>query len=210
VGARARIERLVTRAMVVKLDHVDGQTPPDPDELEGLKPKHITTQAELNAFEQLNILMGQKWALKNYMKQSLLTEGFVRDLHRRMFDRTWKWAGTFRRTDKSIGVPWEQISHRLDQLLKNTDYQIAETVFGPDELAARFHRDLVWIHPFPNGNGRHARMMADLLIISLGKERFTWGSADLVSAGEARTNYLNALRAGDKGDFGPLIKFARS
>jgi Fic-DOC domain mobile mystery protein B len=194
----------------LKLDHVDGQTPPDPDELAGLKPKHITTQAELNAFEQLNIVAGQRWALRSYKKQPILSEGFVRDLHKRMFDKTWKWAGGFRKSDKSIGVAWEQVSIRLDQLLKNTVYQIEVQAFAPDELAARFHRDLVWIHPFPNGNGRHARLMADLVVMSLGGERFTWGSADLVSAGDARTNYLQALRAADKGNHALLIQFARS
>jgi Fic-DOC domain mobile mystery protein B len=196
--------------VVVKLVHVAGQTPPDPDELHGLKPKHITTQDELNQFEHLNIVAGQRWAMKQYAKRDLLHEGFVRDLHKKMFDKTWKWAGNFRSSDKNIGTPWEHIGTRLDQLLKNAEFQVQAKTFAPDELAVRFHRDLVWIHPFPNGNGRHARLMADLLVMSLGGERFTWGSADLVVKTDARDAYLHALRAADKGDFGPLIAFSRA
>jgi len=98
---------------------------------------------------------------------------------------------------------------RLNQLLKNTEYQVQVHAFAPDELAARFHRDLVWIHPFPNGNGRHARMMADLLIMLMGGERFTWGSADLAAQGQVRVSYLQALKAADAGDYASLIAFAR-
>jgi Fic-DOC domain mobile mystery protein B len=197
---------------VVTADIKPGQTPPDPDELAGLIPEHITTQGQLNEWEQANILRGQAWGLRQVKKGvRLLDEGFVRELHRRMFDKTWHWAGTFRHTDKSIGIPWEHVAQRLHQLLGNYDAQIEFHAFPADELAIRFHRDLVWIHPFPNGNGRHARLMADLLILRLGGERFKWGAkANLASAGAARDEYIAALKEADKGNFAPLIQFARS
>lgn len=189
-----------------------GQTPPDPDELAGLIPEHITTQAQLNEWEQANILRGQAWGLRQVKRGSkLLEEAFVRELHRRMFDQTWSWAGTFRHTDKSIGLPWEHIAQKLHQTLANYEAQVEFKAFSPDELALRFHRDLVWIHPFPNGNGRHARLMADLLILQLGGERFKWGAkANLASAGASRDEYIAALKEADKGQFARLLQFARS
>lgn len=202
-------ERVSPRAVVTP-DIKPGQTPPDPDELAGLIAEHITTQQQLNEWEQGNILRGQKWGLQQVKKNvKLLDETFLRELHRRMFDKTWEWAGKFRDTDKSIGIPWEHISTRVHQLLGNYEAQIEYQAFSANELAVRFHRDLVWIHPFPNGNGRHARLMADLLIVSLGGKRFTWqASADLVSAGVARDEYIAALKEADKGQFARLLEFA--
>ena len=187
-----------------------GQTPLDPDELAGLIPQHITTQQQLNEWEQANILRGQKWGLQQVKKDILLLEeGLLRELHRRMFDKTWAWAGKFRHSDKSIGVAWEQIATRLHQMLENYEAQIEFQAFPADELAIRFHRDLVWIHPFPNGNGRHARLIADMLILRLGGNRFTWGSATDLAAGEARAEYIAALKEADQGKFAQLIEFAR-
>jgi Fic-DOC domain mobile mystery protein B len=196
--------------VAVKLDEHDGQTPHDPDERAGLKPDHLTTMAELNDWEQENILRAVQW-VKKVRSPDVLSEGFCRTLHRKMFDQTWDWAGTFRRTDKNIGCDWTQIGMRLEQVLGNTRWWVNNATFGTDEIAARFHRDLVWVHPFPNGNGRHARMMADALLNRMGQRQFTWGSAgNLVAVIEARTRYLAALRVADHGDYGPLLAFARS
>lgn len=191
--------------------YAPGQTPIDPDEAAGLLPKHVITQAELNAWEQVNIYNGQQWALRSIKKRPVLEEGFVRELHKRMFNKTWSWAGTFRNTDKTIGEPWEQVGPLLNQLLGNVQWQVDHQAASPDETAVRFHRDLVWIHPFPNGNGRHARMMSDLLAIQLGRERFTWGgNSNLGNPGETRAQYIAALKAADAGDYGVLMHFARS
>lgn len=190
--------------------YVAGQTPLDPDEAGGLKPQHITTQAQLNEWEQHNILQGQRWGFRAAKKRKVLEEAFVRELHRRMFNNTWMWAGTFRNSDKSIGRPWEQIGQSLNQLLGNVDWQISNEAAAPDEIAVRFHRDLVWIHPFPNGNGRHARLLTDILIEQLGRKRFSWGAnADLIADGAPRARYIEALRAADQGNYAPLIEFAR-
>jgi Fic-DOC domain mobile mystery protein B len=196
------------------LSYPQGATPLDPDEAAGLLPTHITTQADLNAWEETNILEGERWAARQ-TKRDPLTEGFVRDLHSKMFSHTWRWAGTFRSSNKNIGVDWAQVATRLRNLLDNTRHQIDHTpVAGNsaecDALAIHFHHQLVWIHPFPNGNGRHARLMADTLAIRLGQARFTWGSASLGSTGNARARYLQALRAADEGSMDALIVFARS
>ena len=191
--------------------HAPGATPLDPDEAAGLVPPHITTQGDLNAWEQINIAQGDRWGVRQ-RKRELLDEGFIRDLHRQMFNRTWWWAGTFRKTNKNIGVDSTQVAVKLRNLLDNTKYQIEHRVFDADEIAVRFHHQLVWIHAFPNGNGRHARLMADLLAMRLGRPRLTWGSGKLASAsvGELRDQYLAALRTADLGQLTDLIAFARS
>jgi Fic-DOC domain mobile mystery protein B len=195
----------------MQFQYAPGATPLDPDEAEGLVPTHITNQFDLNAWEQANILLGDRWAARQ-KKRDLLSEGFVRDLHRHMFDKTWQWAGTFRQSNKNIGVDWQQVSVKLRDLLDNTRYQIENEVFDKDEVAVRFHHQLVWIHAFANGNGRHARLMADLLAMRLGRPRLTWGgkSDALISGGAIRESYLKALRAADQAQIGDLIAFARS
>ena len=186
-----------------------GATPLDPDEAQGLLPTHITTQGELNVWEQTNILQGELWAAR-HSKRELLDEAFIRELHRRMFDQTWRWAGTFRSSDKNIGVDWLQIAMQLRNLLDNTRYQVEHQVFSADELAVRFHHQLVVIHPFPNGNGRHARLMADLLVQRLGMPRFSWGSESLIGTSGVRSAYLEALRAADRHKIELLLAFART
>jgi Fic-DOC domain mobile mystery protein B len=195
----------------MEFQYAPGATPLDPDEAEGLVPLHITTQADLNAWEQANIALGDRWAARQ-KKRELLDEGFVRDLHRQMFDKTWQWAGTFRQSNKNIGVDWTQVAVKLRDLLNNTRYQIENHVFKEDEVAVRFHHQLVLVHAFPNGNGRHARLMADLLITRLGQPRLTWGgtSASRISVATIREKYLAALRAADQGQIEGLLAFARS
>lgn len=187
----------------------NGATPLDPDEAAGLLPSHISLQADLNDWEKTNISQGEEWASRQ-KKRDLLQEGFVRDLHRKMFDRTWQWAGTFRQSNKNIGVDWTQISVKLRVLLDNTRYWIDHNVYEIDEAVVRFHHQLVWIHPFPNGNGRHARMMADHLMVRLGRPRLSWGSSSIDTISSTRARYLEALRAADQFDYKYLIKFARS
>jgi Fic-DOC domain mobile mystery protein B len=188
----------------------DGQTPLDPNEKAGLIPGHIDTQGALNDWEQENILQATKW-LRRARVPEVLTEGFCRDLHRKMFDKTWRWAGTFRTSDKNIGCDWTLVSVKLNHLLGDASYWIENKTFSPDETATRFHHALVWIHPFPNGNGRHSRMMADALLKQLGQPAFNWGDgADRLGANEVRAQYLAALRAADKNDFTALLAFVRS
>ena len=194
----------------MRLEYPTGATPLDPDEAAALLPTHIITQAQLNAWEQANIIEAERWAARQ-KKQDLLDERFVRELHRRMFDKTWRWAGSFRNSNKNIGVDWPQISMQLRNLLEDVRYQLAHEVFPPDELAIRFHHRLVAIHPFPNGNGRHARLITDLFAQRLGRPRFSWGGGvPSVDDGDVRRRYIDALRAADRHDIKLLLEFARS
>ena len=195
--------------MVMQFEYAPGATPIDPDEALGLIPIHIRTQAELNAWEELNIVEGADWISRQKVIQGL-NEGLVRELHSRMFNQTWQWAGTFRKSAKSIGIDWTQIAVALKNLLDNTTYQIENKVIPIDEIVVHFHHQLVLIHAFPNGNGRHARLIADALIVSLGGKRFSWGgNTSIATPGTTRQNYLSALRAADNGDIAPLMLFAR-
>jgi Fic-DOC domain mobile mystery protein B len=192
------------------LDPDDGApTPLTPDDREGLVPTHITLRSELNEFEQRGVLAADVWAF-GARRRRLLDKGFIRRLHRRMFGMTWRWAGQYRTTGKNIGVEAWQVPTELRKLLDDARYWIEHKTYTSDEIAVRFHHRLVQIHPFPNGNGRLSRLMADLLITEHRGERFSWGRARLVDAGDARTRYITALRAADAGDLAPLIAFARS
>lgn len=189
------------------ISHDDAATPLDPDEADGLRLPYIATRAELNAAEQANIIKAYEWVTAR--RREVLDERFLRELHRRMFGDVWTWAGTYRRSDKTVGIDWSRIAEELALLIADTAYWIEHGVFSPDEIAARFHHRLTWIHCFPNGNGRHARLATDLLLRQLGRPAFSWGSTNLASADDARRRYVDALRAADRHDFGPLLGVAR-
>jgi Fic-DOC domain mobile mystery protein B len=186
----------------------DGNTSLDGDEKEGLIPSYITLRSELNEAEQANILEAEDWASRR--KRDVLAATFLDNLHKRMFGRVWKWAGKHRRTGKNIGVDPHRIDAELRQLIDDCRYWVENRTYTPDEIAARFHHRLVWIHCYPNGNGRHARLAADLLLKSMGAERFSWGAAGLTDVGETRKKYIAALRAADDHDMKPLLEFVRS
>ena len=189
----------------------DGNTPLSPEEQADLMP-NLATKEELNEWERQNILEAYTWALepKRISRQDPLTEPYVRELHLRMFDQTWKWAGMYRTTEKNIGIPHYQIRDSLAALLGDVRYWLEYRTLVPDEIAIRFHHRLVFIHPFANGNGRHARLMADVLAQRQNRPIFTWGGADVAQAGDFRRSYLEALRAADKNDMRPLMAFART
>lgn len=192
--------------MALTPDAPPGATPLDPDEITGLIPSGIATQEQLNLWESENILAAETWAA-GLRRLDVLDEGFVRELHRRMFGHTWRWAGRFRRTEKNIGIAPEQIAPAIRNLLEDTRVQVEAKAYPLAEIAARFHHRLTRIHPFANGNGRHARMLTDLLMRQLGMRPFGWGRGDLVHVGEVRTAYIAALRAADAGEFEPLLEF---
>lgn len=189
-----------------ELTYAPGATPLDPDERAALIPGHIATQGELNEWELQNIIEGRQWADRS-READILSADFMRKLHRHMLGKTWRWAGAFRTTEKNIGVAPEQIAFQLHNLGDDVRYQLEHGTVPLRELAARFHHRLVWIHPFVNGNGRFARLMTDLLLEGRGDKPFSWGSGDLVAAGEIRDRYIVALRAADARDYGPLLKF---
>lgn len=189
-----------------------GQTPLEEEEKEGLKIKTITSQGELDEFEQLNIEKAIEWTIHSNLKpEKILTEKFVKDLHKRMYGDVWKWAGEFRRTEKNIGIPWIQIAVELKNLLDDTKYWIENKTYSPEEIAIRFKHRIVSIHCFPNGNGRHSRIMADIIMESIfKKENFTWHQSNMVRADETRKKYINSLMEADNGNIIPLIEFAKN
>lgn len=190
------------------VDYPDGATPLGPDDLDGLKFKHVTTRGELDQLEQAGITEGLKW-LDKQKNPDVLSEAFVLELHKRLFGRVWKWAGTFRRTEKNIGVDPIQVAIQLRQLLGDARYWVEHDTYSPKELAARFHHKLVFIHPFPNGNGRHARIMVDAVLTKLLDEpAIDWaGGYRLEAMNERRDQYIAALRAADGHDISALLKF---
>jgi Fic-DOC domain mobile mystery protein B len=189
-------------------EQIDGQTPLTEEELEQLIPAYITLRHELNEAEQSNILEAEEWVFTR--KRDVLSEKFLDNLHKRMFGRVWRWAGKHRQSNKTIGIDAYRIPTELRQRLDDCQHWIDNSTYEPDEIAARFHHRLVLIHPYPNGNGRHARLATDLLLVSLGRPRFTWGRVNLVDVSKTRTTYIEALRAANNHDIGLLLEFVRT
>ncbi len=198
--------------MGLDLEYEEGQTPLSEEEKEGLLISSITTHGDLDEHEQLNIEEAIKWLLnKKIKKDKILTESFIKMVHKKMFNNVWSWAGEFRKSEKNIGVRWINIGVDLKTLLDDTNYWIENKTYAPDEIAIRFKHRLVNIHCFPNGNGRHSRIMADIIIESVfGEKIFSWNQSNMVKADDTRKEYIRSIREGDKGDIKPLIKFARN
>ena len=198
--------------MGLDFDSIDGQTPIEEEEKEGLLIPTIATRGELDEFEQQNIEQAVQWTLGRAFKPELIfTEEFIRTVHKRMYADVWAWAGEFRKTNKNIGVDIWQIPSNLKYLLDDAQYWYKNNTYPPDEMAVRFKHRLVSIHCFPNGNGRHSRLMADIIIEKLYKQPvFSWGAAKLSSEGDSRKAYLKAVKIADQGDYSLLLAFARS
>jgi Fic-DOC domain mobile mystery protein B len=190
----------------------EGATPLDPDESEGLIPGHIVNRGELNEAEEANIARGYAWALRVVRTRAVLNDGFAYELHRRMFDDVWEWAGTTRRTNKNIGIDKFEIRVAVRDLMADAVMWHDGAVFPVEETAVRLHHRLVAIHPFPNGNGRHARLMSDLFLLRERIRPLPWGRGrgSLLETGELRSEYISALREADGGNLAPLLTFSRT
>ena len=194
----------------MSMDYADGAIPLEYDEMEGLLLTHVTTRAELDRWEMDNINQAYLWA-DQLKHRNILNADFICILHKKMFGNVWKWAGQFRKSDKNIGIPWVEIAVELKLLCDDANAWVELDTYSPDEFAARFHHRLVYIHPFANGNGRHARLMADLILEKFFKAvPFTWGNANLTKQGAVRKAYICALKAADNHDYSLLLKFVRS
>jgi Fic-DOC domain mobile mystery protein B len=194
--------------VTIKLEYPEGATPLDPNELGGLRYKHITTQCELDELEQANITSGLRW-LARTRRRHILSDDFAIELHRRLFGDVWSWAGTFRTTGKNVGVDPIQIGIQLRGLMDDARYWAEHKTYSPREAAVRLHHRLTFIHPFSNGNGRHARIMADTVLDKVyGTEPIDWtAGSDLQKLGERRTTYIAALKSADDHDIRPLLAF---
>lgn len=189
----------------------DGQTPLDPDEAVGLKLAFVSTRQDLNAAEANNIARGLKWAeaqLRHGVQ--VASEGFLSSLHAKLFGQVWEWAGTYRTTERNIGIDPLQIRVALRQLFDDVGAWTEFATYSVEEQAGRLHHRLTSIHPFPNGNGRTSRAMADLFLASRGAQPFSWGANSGWAANEVRARYLAAIRAADARDLAPLLQFVRS
>lgn len=198
--------------MGLDIAYLDGQTPLDEEEKEGLLIATIATRGELDEFEQQNIEQALLWTLgRSFKPHTIFTEEFIRMVHKRMYADVWAWAGEFRKTNKNIGVDKWQINTELRYLLDDVRYWHEYNIYPPDEMAVRFKHRIVSIHCFANGNGRHSRLMADIIIEKIYKQPvFTWGAANLSNQSDVRAAYLRAVKAADKGDYSLLLVFARS
>lgn len=192
------------------IEYEDGATPLDYDELNGLLPTHITTRSELDFLEMENINQAILWS-DNLKTTDILNIEFICTLHKKMFSNVWKWAGTFRNSQKNIGIPHSQIQVELQTLCDDAHAWIEYNTYAPDEFAARFHHRIVFIHPFSNGNGRHARLMADLILEKIFDTNvFSWGGNGLANHNKTRKGYIKALKLADEHDYSLLLKFVRS
>lgn len=198
--------------MGLDLNYIEGQTPLDEEEMDGLLIPTISVREELDQFEQQNIEEAIFWTLTRKFKTTeILSEKFVREVHKKMFCNIWKWSGEFRKTNKNIGTEYWKISTELKKLMDDTLFWINHTTFSSDEIVLRFKHRLVSIHCFPNGNGRHSRLMADILIENaFGLPHYSWGANNLSKEGEVREKYLQAVKLADKQDYSLLLAFARS
>lgn len=189
-------------------DDDEANTPLEPEEREDLIPTHITIRAELNEVEQAGIADADRWAFSR--KRDVLDVRFLSTLHKRMLGDVWRWAGSYRKTPRNIGIDAYRIPIEVQALIDDVKYWVDHETYVPDEIAVRFHHRLVAIHPFPNGNGRHARLATDLLAVQLGRPRFEWGRGNLVDGTELRKKYVATLQAADNHDITDLLAFARS
>jgi len=197
--------------MGLSIQYIDGQTPLSEEEKDGILVKSITTRREIDELEQLNIEKAIEWILsRKFKKELILTEEFIKTVHIKMFGDVWAWAGKFRISEKNIGVDWIKIGVELRVLLADTTFWIDNKTYSPDEIAIRFKHRLVKIHCFPNGNGRHSRVMADIIIeFVFGKEVFNWNNSNMVKPDRVREEYINSIRLADNDDIKGLLDFAR-
>jgi len=198
--------------MGLDLGYIDGQTPIDEDEKEGLLIETITTKGELDEFEQQNIEEALQWVIgKKFKAKDVFTEKFICNLHKRMYNNVWAWAGNFRKTNKNIITQYFQIPMSLKVLCDDALYWFENQTYPAEEIAIRFKHRIVSVHCFPNGNGRHSRLMGDIIIEKLfGQKPFPWGAANLSKANDTRSAYLKAVKQADQGNYQPLLDFARS
>ena len=189
------------------IDYPPGATPLDRNELDGVKFRHVTTREELDELEQANIQSGLRWLARS--RGDVLTVRFAVALHKRLFGDVWDWAGRFRKTGINNGVDPVHISVGLRRLMGDVRYWADHGVYDPIECAARLRQRIAFIHPFPKGNGRHARIMADIVLRRVFcAAPIDWaGGHDLQRMNDRRTAYIAALKAADAGDIAPLLAF---
>ncbi len=190
-------------------DQPEGATPLD--EISGLLRSEITTRSQLDGAEALNILNAEDWIERGRLG-GVFTMGFYEQLHRRMFDEVWEWAGQLRSVTgarPNIGVSPERVPMELGRVAM--EYNREWEKYHEDSLlpfVAKYHHALVLVHPFDNGNGRWSRLACDVIVKRLAKETpITWATDTLNVQSDERTRYIAALRSADEHDYQPLIDY---
>jgi Fic-DOC domain mobile mystery protein B len=145
----------------------------------------------------------------------MLSIDYLQELHRQMLGEVWQWAGEIRANDlqNAFASPVPDIRPQLAMLyLDATEHWLQDDRMTPDEFTVRVHHRVVKVHPFRNGNGRHSRLLADLVLEKHFRlAPFTWGgNAGLGNTDPNRETYLEGLKAADKGDYEPLMKLCRA
>ena len=192
--------------------YIEGQTPLDEEEKRDLIPIVLIRQ-DLDRFEQQNILEARKWIMKKsaIARYDIHAEKFLLQLHTRMFKHVWKWAGNYRKSNKNIGVEFFLIPIEVKKLLQDLTFWLENNTYSLEDLPVVVHHRLVKIHLFPNGNGRHARLYADIMTLKYGQPPLTWGGkVNLNEPNKIRTQYIQALREADYGNYQPLLTFSRN
>jgi Fic-DOC domain mobile mystery protein B len=197
--------------------HAPGATPLRPEDVERLRPelRWVKTLEQLNPLEAANIAECEKWAQTSrlFTLPEFLATTRMERVHREMFDEVWLWAGEIRthELENAFASPAHRVRTDLEVLWGDARYWLEQQSFAPDELAVRLHHRLVKVHPFANGNGRHARLVVDFLLERhFGLERLRWGGMSLGEEGFGRATYISALQRADQNDYQPLLEFCRA
>ena len=186
--------------------HIDGCTPIL--DFSGIKLDWVQTIDQLNLVEAENILKAyKKYFLRplNY-KNKWFTLSFLKRVHLEMFGNIWKWTGLFRKTTTNIGTKPHLIPSELALLCEDVKFWPESSSIDVLQQSIRIHHRLVKIHPFINGNGRHARFIADLFLHTLNAKRPLWPN-DLEKEGKSRKVYISALKEADRGSYDLLYEF---
>lgn len=190
---------------------LDGETAGD--DTSGLILTHLTTRTERNAAEAHIISLAyDKYIFEARRKKQgarWFTNEFICAVHRDMFGSIWDWAGKYRTDNLNIGVDWRLISEQIHLLCDDFLYWDSTTsTMTVLEVAARLQNRLTKIHPFRNGNGRHARLITDIFFYSRRHPLPEWPQTHLMSEGhQIRELYIAAMQKADQGDFSSLIRF---
>ncbi len=176
------------------------------NDLSGLIPSGITVKSALDEWEAENILKAYNRYLKTSRKRAI-SPGLITAVHKEMFGLTWKWAGSFRKENLNLGVEWFAIPVEIKKLCDDIAFWEKSKNVNILEQSVRIHHRLVRIHPFLNGNGRHARMIADIFLSGRGKKLPLWPDKDMVETTDIRKRYIHCLKEADNGDYAGLLEF---
>lgn len=182
---------------------IPGETPIDPSHL---KDRSITTRLELYRAEALNIRKAHVKYLAATPSKRLapFDYSWLLRLHQEMYGDVWTWAGQLRQEDLNLGVTWSQVSEQVFALIEDL-HCWGKSGMPLLEQAVQLHYRAVWIHPFKNGNGRWARLLANIWLKRHKGPLVLWPEETIAHESVVRNDYLQALKSADGGDFGPLL-----